>query len=126
MSQPVIWVISSDPDIRRLIAMNLKKRGLHILGTTPEEGILLPGPEPQLIILDLNTLEETEWRIASQLREKHGTDGTPIILLLSKAPPTRFLSSLQPARWLEKPLDMNALLSSIRVSLAKDDPLPEQ
>lgn len=125
MNLPVIWVISSDPEIRRLITINLKKRGLHILDATPEADILLPGPEPQLIILDLNALEEPEWKIACRLREQHGTNGTTLILLLSKAPTTRFLSLLQPVRWLEKPLDMKALLSLIRLSMARDNPLAE-
>jgi len=122
-----IWVISPDPDTRRLIGLNLNKRGFGVLETSLQDG-LVPfgfaqdrpsGAEPQLIILDVDPPNESGWETASTLRQIPGLQETPMILLLSAAPAARRLVPLQPVRWLEKPLDMNALLALVRQSLGQ-------
>jgi hypothetical protein len=35
-----IWVISPDPDTRRLIGLNLNKRGFGVLETSPQDGLV--------------------------------------------------------------------------------------
>jgi len=130
-----IWVISPDPDTRRLIGLNLNKRGFGVLETSPQDG-LVPfggvypeqsrgaqdrpsGAEPRLIILDMDPPGELGWEAATALRQSPRLQGTPMILLLSAAPAARRLVPLQPVRWLEKPLAMDALLALVRQSLGQ-------
>ncbi len=132
-----IWVISPDPDTRRLIGLNLDKRGFDVLETSPQDG-LVPfdgvypersrgaqdrpsGAEPLLIILDMEPPGESGWEAASVLRQSPGLQETPMILLLSAAPAARRLVSLQPVRWLEKPLAMDALLALVRESVGRQE-----
>ena len=56
-----IWVISPDPDTRRLIGLNLNKRGFGVLETSPQDGLEPSGAEPQLIILDMDPPGESGW-----------------------------------------------------------------
>jgi DNA-binding response OmpR family regulator len=122
----MIWVVSPDSDTRRLIALNLSKRGLGVLEIRPQDGPVpldlaqdRPScPEPQLIILDVGSLDEPGWKVAGALRQTLGIQGTTMILLLSAAPAAKRLASLQPVRWLEKPLAMDALLAQVWESLA--------
>jgi len=131
----MIWIISPDPDTRRLIGLNLDKRGFGVLETSPQDrlapfGGVYPersrgaqdrpsGAEPLLIILDVEPPGESGWEAASALRQIPGLQETPMILLLSAAPATRRLVPLQPVRWLEKPLAMDALLALVRESLGR-------
>jgi len=135
MDEPMIWVISPDPDTRRLIGLNLSKRGFGVLETSLQDGPVPfggvypersrgtqdrpSGAEPLLIILDVDPPDESGWEAASALRQSPGLQETPMILLLSAAPATRRLVPLQPVRWLEKPLAMDGLLALVRQSLGQ-------
>jgi len=121
MDASMIWVISSDPDTRRLIGLNLSKRGLGVLEVS-SQGKLQDRPSRaklQLIILDINQPDESGWEVADALRQSSETQGVPIILLLPTAPADRQLAPLQPVRWLEKPLAMDALLAQVWESLGQ-------
>ena len=114
-----IWVISPDPDTRRLVGLNLSKRGFGVLETSPQDGLVPSGAEPLIIILDVDPPDESGWEAASVLRQSPGLQETPMILLLSAAPAARRLVPLQPVRWLEKPLAMDVLLALVRESLGR-------
>ena len=119
MDVPLIWVISPDPDTQRLIALNLKKRGFGVLEACLQDEPAPTGVEPQLIILDVDQPGESGWEAAGALRQGSGAQEVPMILLLPSAPSTRRLTPFQPVRWLEKPLDMDALLILVRQSLGE-------
>jgi CheY-like chemotaxis protein len=130
-----IWVVSPDPDTRRLIGLNLSKRGFGVLETSPRDGLVPfggvypersrgaqdrpPSAEPLIIILDVDPPDESGWEAASALRQSPGLQETPMILLLPTAPAAKRLIPLQPVRWLEKPLAMDALLALVRESLGQ-------
>ncbi len=114
-----IWVISPDPDTRRLIGLNLNKRGFGVLETSPQDGLVPSGTEPLIIILDMDPPGESGWQAAGVLRQSPGLQGAPMILLLSAAPAASRLVSLQPVRWLEKPLAMDVLLALVRESVGR-------
>ena len=116
-----IWVISPDPDTRRLIGLNLSKRGFGVLETSPQDGLVPSSAEPLIIILDVDPPDESGWQAASALRQSPGLQGTPMILLLSAAPAARRLVPLQPVRWLEKPLAMDVLLALVRESVGRQE-----
>ena len=115
----MVWVISPHPDTRRLIGLNLSKRGLRILEASPQGDLALPVAKPHLIILDVDPPNESGWEAANTLRQSPGLQETPMILLLSAAPAARRLVPLQPVRWLEKPLAMDVLLALVRESVGR-------
>jgi len=119
MDVSLIWVISPDPDTRRLIGLNLKKRRFGVLEACPQDRPAPRGVAPQLIILDVDPPGESGWEAAATLRQSSGVQGVPMVLLLPSAPATRRLTPLQPVRWLEKPLDMDTLLALVRQSLGQ-------
>ena len=121
MDLPMIWIISPDLDARRLIGLNLKKRGFGVLETSPQDRPESCCVEPQLIILDMDQPDESGWEAASALRRGLGVQATPMILLLSAAPMARRLVPLQPVRWLEKPLAMDALLALVWQGLGQQE-----
>jgi len=118
MAAPLIWIISPDPDSRRLIGLNLNKREFCILEASPQNGLVTSCADPQLIILDVEPPDESGWEAASALRQSPRLQGVPLILVLADAPTASRLVPLQPVRWLEKPLAIDALLALVRESLA--------
>ena len=118
MDVPLVWVISPDPDTRRLIGLNLSKRGLLILEASPQGSLALSGAKPHLIILDVDPPDESGWEAASELRQSPWLQGVPLTLLVATAPTARRLVPVQPVRWVEKPLAMDTLLALVRESLA--------
>ncbi len=119
MDIPMVWIISPDPDTRRLIGLNLSKRGFRILEASPQDGVVSPSEKPQLVILDVEPPDESGWQTARKLRRSSWTQDVPLILLLSSAPAPRRLAPFQPVRWLEKPLAIDALLTLVRESLGR-------
>jgi DNA-binding response OmpR family regulator len=113
----MVWVISPDPDTRRLIGLNLSKRGLRVLEASPQGELALSGAKPHLIILDVDPPDESGWEAASVLRQSPRLQGVPLILVLAAAPTASRLVPLRPVRWMEKPLAMDALLALVRECL---------
>jgi CheY-like chemotaxis protein len=114
----MVWVISSDSEIRRLIGLNLSKRGLCLQEMSSQGEMVSSGATPHLIILDVDPHGESGWKEAKALRQNPRLPDVPLILILSAAPPSSQLVPLQPVRWLEKPLAMDVLLSLVQKSLA--------
>ena len=102
-----------------MIGLNLNKRGFGVLETSPQDGLVPSSAGPLIIILDVEPPGESGWEAASVLRQSPGLQETPMILLLSAAPAARRLVSLQPVRWLEKPLAMDVLLALVRESVGR-------
>lgn len=118
MHMPTVWVISSDSDTRRLIGLNLSKRGLCLQEMSPQGELESSGATPQLIILDVDPRGESGWKEAKALRQNPRLSDVPLILILSAAPAPSLLVPFQLVRWVEKPLAMDVLLSLVRKSLA--------
>jgi DNA-binding response OmpR family regulator len=114
----MIWLISPDSDTRRLIRLNLSKRGFRVLEASSQDELVSSRTKPQLIILDVDPPGKLKREVAEALRRNPWAQGTPLILLLTIAPTPSQLARLQPARWVEKPLAMNVLLASVRECLA--------
>ena len=121
MDVPMVLVISPDPDSRRLIGLNLSKRGFHTLRVSRQDELALPSAHPQLIIWDVETLDKSGWAATETLRRKPWAQGVPLILIVSAAPTASQLASCQPVRWVEKPLAMDALLALVREILAQEE-----
>ncbi|HSR33501.1 MAG TPA: hypothetical protein VLY63_23285 [Anaerolineae bacterium] len=115
---PMVWVISSDSDTRRLIGLNLSKRGLCLQEMSSQGEMVRSGASPELIILDEDPHGRAGWKEAKALRRYPRLPDVPLILIVSTAPTPSQLVSLQPVRWVEKPLAMDILLALVQESLA--------
>lgn len=113
----MVWVISPDPDTRRLIGLNLTKRGFRTLEVSSQREVPLSSEKPQLIVLDVDPLDESGWEAVEAVRHSPWAQGVPLVLLASAAPTANQLATLQPVHWVEKPLTMDALLALVRERL---------
>ena len=118
MDAPTVWIISPDPDTRRLIGLNLRKRGLRTVEVSTRDELTRDGVKPDLIILEGAPSDESGVEAAGVLRRNGWLQGVPLILLLTSPPVTRQLVPLRPVGWVEKPLSMDALLAQVRECLA--------
>ena len=117
MDIPIAWVISPDPDTRRLVGLNLSKRGFHVVETSPLDKLVSSGARPHLIILDVDLPDEPAWESVKLLRQSARAQDVPLILLLSVAPTASQIASLQPAHWVKKPLAIDEFLALVRDSV---------
>lgn len=117
MDGPLVWIIGSDPDIRHLIGLNLSRRGFQVVETCEHDLPTSVWAKPDLIILDVESPDESGWEAISRLRQSPWAQGAALILLLATVPRADRLVSLQPVYWIEKPLNMDSLLAMIRKSL---------
>ena len=117
MDIPIAWVISPDPDTRRLVSLNLRQRGLHVDETSPLDNPVSSGARPHLSILDGDPPDESAWESVQSLRQSARAQDVPLILLLSVAPTASQIASLQPAHWVKKPLAMDEFLALVRDSV---------
>ncbi|RME48460.1 MAG: hypothetical protein D6791_03255 [Chloroflexi bacterium] len=113
-----VWVVSSDSEARRLIGLNLMKRGFNIVEASLEDGLPASNAPPRLVIVDVSLTSASGQEVVDSLRRIPGVEGVPLVLLLSTAPTAGQLAAFQPARWLEKPLDMDSLLTLVRECMA--------
>ncbi len=118
MDTPTVWVISPDPETRRLIELNLTKRGFNTVEASLQGNLPASNVPPQLIILDVDLPGTSGLEVVDSLRRTFKVEGVPLVLLLSTAPTAGQLAAFQPARWLEKPLAMDSLLALVRESIA--------
>jgi DNA-binding response OmpR family regulator len=116
---PIVWIISRDPDTRRLISLNLNKRGFQIQESSSQSELPSSSARPQLIILDANLPDEPDWEAIGALRQQPSTNGVPLILLLADAPAASRLAPFQPVRWVAKPLAIDTLLLVAREYLGE-------
>ena len=117
----MVWIISADSDCRRLIGLNLGKRGLRTLEIGMRDGLTLDYAQPDLIILDADPSAAPNgpvWEVGSALRRNGRLREVPLILILPTLPTAGQLAPLQPVRWVEKPLSMGSLLALVREGLA--------
>ena len=123
MDEPTIWVISPHPSTRQLIGLNLAKRGFHTLEIprgAPSRGDLeLPEGKPDVVILDVDPPNELDETAVQVIRERSELQQVPLLLILADAPSNSSLARLQPVQWARKPLAIDALLTTVRETLAQ-------
>ena len=117
MQEPSVWVISPYPTTRRMIGLNLSKRGFAVLEAARPEELFPSATAPQLILMDIGAPGDLGWDAAEGVRGVAALKRVPLVLLVADAPAMSQLIALQPARWVAKPVDADALLSEVWQSL---------
>jgi DNA-binding response OmpR family regulator len=110
---PVVWIISHDADMQRIIELNLCKRGLRCIGSGPAEP---PAVRPRLVLLDVDPSTGLDWGTARKLRRD--LPGVPMVLIATQGPTPRQLAALEPVFHVHKPMSIDELLAVVRAAQA--------
>ena len=122
MGTPLARVMSRDAEIRRVIALNLRKRGMRCAELTAPPGEPEPrAVKPQVIILDVEPGGGLDWETARTLRRMAWLQGVPLVVIVAAMLPASQLAALSPVYAVRRPLALDELLGQVRQSLAQAD-----
>jgi CheY-like chemotaxis protein len=111
-----IMVIEDDKSMLDAVGMILKMENYKVL--MAENGVkamelLNQNKKPDLILLDMVMPEMNGWEFADAYA-KNFTDLAPILVLTGAAEPSRRAADIQAAGYLEKPYEIEVLLSAVQ------------
>jgi excisionase family DNA binding protein len=85
-SAPLILIVDDDARLREFVRVNLEMEGYAVReAASADEGLAaLEEEAPDLILLDVMMPEVDGWEMLRRVREKHGVDAIPVIMLSGK------------------------------------------
>lgn len=121
---PVVLVCEDDPDVAALLAQILRKEGMRAETVTTARAAraALEAVKFDVAIIDLHLPDADGLEFITELRSRSGTRELPVIVVTARArgrEDSSAVSTLQLADWLQKPIDPQRLLDSIRAVLAQ-------
>jgi len=116
MTAQLILVVDDDAAILDLVAQVLAEEGYNVLtSSTGRMAITLAAAHrPQLILLDLMMPELNGWQVVHALKSSTQTQAIPILLLSARRDIDKTADELGVTAYLEKPFDLEELLSSVQ------------
>jgi CheY-like chemotaxis protein len=123
-AQPIL-VVDDDPAILDLIAQVLLEEGYEVLAVSNGQTAvdLARKLRPHLILLDLMMPEMNGWQVTAVLKADPQTRAIPILLLSARRDMARTANELGVTAYLEKPFDLDDLLSRVKRILALSEHL---
>jgi DNA-binding response OmpR family regulator/anti-sigma regulatory factor (Ser/Thr protein kinase) len=121
---PVVLVCEDDPDVATILAEILRKEGMRA-ETVPSARAARAALEAvkfDVAIVDLHLPDCDGLEFITELRSRQGTRSLPVIVVTARArgqSDASLVSTLQLADWLQKPIDPQRLLDSIRTVLSR-------
>ena len=118
-----ILIIDDDPDLRKLVKINLSSFGYQVL--CAEEGTkgleMARTEHPALILLDLMMPVVDGWRVLDDLSKDPTTRDVPVVVLTAMAQDEYVLRALEAGavEYLCKPFDLIGLTKCIDVTLER-------
>lgn len=123
--EPTVLLIETDTSLRRLIALGLQYRGMHVIeANTPANLPTVEAREPDLLILDIDENTGSNWSLLDAVQSHPYLSTLPVVVLawecLVPVGATRDVQSqLQTyTTFLSKPFDARALYTTIESLLA--------
>jgi DNA-binding response OmpR family regulator len=120
MTAHPILVVDDDPAILDLVSQVLAEEGYEVLtassGRTAVD--LAFAHLPRLILLDLMMPEMNGWQVVGALKASSRTRALPILLLSARRDMDKTAAELGVTAYLEKPFDLDELLSNVQRILA--------
>jgi CheY-like chemotaxis protein len=123
-AQPIL-VVDDDPAILDLIAQVLLEEGYEVLAVSNGQTAvdLARKVRPHLILLDLMMPQMNGWQVTAALKSDPQTRAIPILLLSARREMARTANELGVTAYLEKPFDLDDLLSRVQRILALSEDL---
>lgn len=122
MSKPTILIIDDEPQIRKLLEINLSGKGYLVKqAASGEEGLLLAASHfPDAILLDLGLPDINGHEVLKQLRERYNK---AIVVLSVQNTESDIVSALDSGAndYLTKPFRVGELLARIRSAIRHND-----
>jgi CheY-like chemotaxis protein len=115
MSPKPILVVDDDPAILDLLAELLGYEGYSVITTSEGSAAVTYASTqaPALILLDLMMPEMSGWQVVAALRDSPQTQQIPVVLLSARRDLPATARDLDVATFLEKPFDLDDLLSVV-------------
>lgn len=125
----LIAVLDDEPDIRELIALNLKKSGFAVKEFAEAKSFFryLDGALPDALVLDLMLPDTDGLEICKQLRARPSTAHLPIIMLTARAEETDKIIGLELGAddYVTKPFSPKELVARVKAHLRRQLSVPE-
>lgn len=119
-----ILLVEDDAPLRRIITMNLARRGYGVAEAesveTADEALHVAREPFDAILLDVNLPDQTGWDILRHLRDEHAEHRPAIILITAVRPVQHRVDEFQPDAILVKPFPIAALLQLLERLLDVD------
>jgi DNA-binding response OmpR family regulator len=125
---PVVALVDDEEDITTFLRLALQDEGFEVVTTNSATAALelLLASRPDLICLDLLMPEQTGLSLYAEISTHNDLSRIPIVILSGLAPRDELPGILQragdlpaPAAFLEKPLDAERLLTTVRGLLGR-------
>ena len=123
--EPTVLLVETDTSLRRLIALGLQYRGIHIVeASSPASLPTVEVREPDLLILDIDENTGSNWSLLGAVQSHPYLSTLPVVVLAWECPvavgaATEAQSQLQTyTTCLSKPFDARALYTTIESLLA--------
>lgn len=110
-----ILIIEDEYDIRAVLTEILEDEG-YVVASVPnglEALVFLQKHHPQLILLDLGMPIMTGWEFRERQRRDPALADIPVIIMSATRHLNQTAAALQAADYLDKPIEINALLSLV-------------
>lgn len=121
-----ILVVEDEPDIQRLIAVNLQHAGYRALraASVPEAETLMRDALPNLVLLDWILPETLGMTFARRLRSDQRTTDIPIIMLTARTEESDKVAALEAGvdDYVTKPFSPRELLARIKAVIRRRAP----
>ncbi|MDR2431592.1 MAG: response regulator, partial [Candidatus Margulisbacteria bacterium] len=126
---PLVAVLDDEPDIRELLALNLKKSGFEVKEFADAKTFFryLAAALPDVLVLDLMLPDMDGLEICKRLRGQSRTARLPVVMLTARAEETDKIIGLELGAddYMAKPFSPKELAARIKVLLRRQTVPPE-
>ncbi len=114
---PIVLLVDDNDDAREALAFLIEQDGCEVIQARNGRDALRrleQGLQPCLILLDLMMPQLDGWAFRGEQRKLPGGEDVPIVIYSASPTVAADARQLGVAGWLEKPLDFDALLTTVR------------
>ena len=130
MANPAILIIEDDPDIRELVAYNLKRDGYRVLEAASAEAgrKQLAKQRPDLIVLDIMLPGMNGFELLRKLKLDESTRGLPVVIITARGEDSDMVAGLELGAddYVVKPFSPRVLSARIRSVLRRRESGPAE
>ena len=81
-TKPTVLLIEADASLRRLIALGLQHRGMHVIEMDSSARLnILTEPLPELLVLDIDSGVNSDWSLLTMVQEQPQLSTIPVVVL---------------------------------------------